>query len=76
MHVATSKKGVVAKVKEAITGLFGDEPKRKSPKRVQAGKKSAVTAKTNKAVKSAKTAARKAVKAVTGARKTVSRKSR
>ena len=74
--MATARKGVVAKVKDAVTGLFDDKPKRKSPKRVQAGRKAAVTAKANKAVKSAKAAARKAVKAVTGARKTASKKSR
>ena len=75
-HVATAKKGVVGKVKDAITGLFEDKPERKSPKRVQAGRKAAVTAKANKAVKSVKRAAKKAVTAVTGARKGTSKKSR
>ena len=73
LNVATAKKGVVSKVKDAITGMFSDTPARKSPKRVAAGKKAAVTAKTNKAVKAvkkaAKTAVKKAAKAVTGAKK-------
>lgn len=59
--MATKKTGLIATVKEAVASVFGDKPARKSPKRVEAGKKAAVTAKVNKAAKTAKTAVRKAV---------------
>lgn len=64
--MATAKKGVVAKVKDAVTGLFSDKPARKSPKRVAAGKKAAKTRAINSAVKTVKSSARKAVRKVTG----------
>jgi hypothetical protein len=44
--------------------VFADKPARKSPKRVEAGKKAAVTAKVNKAAKTAKKAVNKAVASV------------
>ena len=62
--MATTKKGVIAKVKDAVTSVFKDKPARKSPKRVEAGKKAAVTAKVNKAAKTAKKAVKKAVASV------------
>ncbi len=69
--MATTKKtGIVEKVKDAITGIFtSDKPARKSPKRVAAGKKAAVTARTTKAVAATKEAAKKAVKAAAPAAK-------
>ena len=49
--------------------MFTDKPERKSPKRVEAGKKAAVTAKVNKAAKTAKTAVKKAVATVKNRRR-------
>ena len=63
VHRMATKKSVVEKVKDAVTGLFKDEPARKSPKRVAAGKKAASTRAAHGAVKSAKTTAKKAVTA-------------
>ena len=65
--MATKKTGLIAKVKEAVTSVFSDKPERKSPKRVEAGRKAAVTAKVNKAAKTAKKAVKKAVATVTKA---------
>ena len=47
-----------------MASVFSEKPKRKSPKRVEAGKKAAVTAKVNKAAKTAKKAVKKAVASV------------
>jgi hypothetical protein len=62
--MATKKTGLIATVKEAVASVFSDKPARKSPKRVEAGKKAAVTAKVNKAAKTAKKAVKKAVASV------------
>ena len=62
--MATKKTGLIATVKEAVASVFSDRPARKSPKRVEAGKKAAVTAKVNKATKTAKKAVKKAVTSV------------
>lgn len=62
--MATKKTGFIATVKEAVASVFGDKPARKSPKRVEAGKKAAVTAKVNTAAKTAKKAVKKAVASV------------
>ena len=56
-----TKKGVVEKVKDAVSSLFSSTPERKSPQRATAAKKAATTSKAKKAVKSAKTAVKKSV---------------
>ncbi|MEP7300619.1 MAG: hypothetical protein ABI699_03760 [Caldimonas sp.] len=70
--MATAKKspGILDKMKSAVTGLFTDDDKRKSPKRVAAGKKAATTAKVTKAVTATRKAAKKVVaKTTPGANK-------
>ena len=70
--MATKKTGIMDKVKGAVsdmtgavTGMFKDDPKRKSPKRVAAGKKAAVTRGAKKAVKSARATVAKVAKKAT-----------
>ena len=68
--MATTKKtGILGRMKDAVTGMFSSQPARKSPERVEAGKKAATTAKVTKAVTATKTAAKKAAKAVSPATK-------
>ena len=64
--MATTKKttGILGRMKDAVTGMFSSTPARKSPGRVEAGKKAATTAKVTKAVAVTKKAARKTVKKV------------
>ena len=69
--MATTKKpGIVAKVKSALSRLFtSDDPARKSPQHVAAGKKAAVTTNAKQAVTATKKAAKKVVKAKPRAKK-------
>ena len=62
--MATTKKpGIVAKVKTALSRLFtSDDPARKSPQHVAAGRKAAVTTNAKQAVTATKKAAKKVVK--------------
>ncbi len=69
-----TKKGVVERVKDAVSGLFSSNPERKSPKRVAAGEKAATTAKANKAGKGVETAVKKTVGATRKAVKKTVRK--
>lgn len=71
-----AKKGLIAKAKDAIAGVFDDKPARKSPKRVAAGKKAATTRSMNTAVKSVKSGAKKVARKVTGATKTAKKATR
>ncbi len=73
----TNKPGILSKVKAAVSGMFSKEPARKSPERVEAGKKAATTAKVDSAVKSTESAVKKvAKKAGASAKKRSARKSR
>ena len=77
--MATTKKttGILGRMKDAVTGMFSSGTARKSPERVEAGKKAATTAKGTKAVTATKTAMKKAAKKVgTPAKKSASRKRR
>ena len=65
MATTTKKTGLLGKMKDAVSGLFSSKPARKSPERVEAGKKAATTAKVNRAVKGTEKAATKVVRAVT-----------
>ncbi len=73
----TTKKttGILGRMKDAVTGMFSSAPARKSPERVEAGKKAATTAKVTKTVTAAKKAVKKAVRKVRApARKSGARK--
>ena len=77
--MATTKKstGILGRMKDVVTGMFSSEPARKSPQRVEAGKKAATTAKVTKGVTATKKAVKKVAKKVAApAKKTGARKSR
>jgi len=64
--MATTKKttGILGRMKAAVTGMFSGAPARKSPERVEAGKKAATTAKVNNVVTTTKKAVKKAARTV------------
>ncbi len=64
MATTTKTTGILGKMKNAVAGMFSSAPARKSPERVEAGKKAATTAKVTKAVATTKKVAKKAVKKV------------
>ena len=77
--MATTKKttGILGRMKDAVTGMFSSKPARKSPERVEAGKKAATTAKVTKAVTATKKAVKTAAKTVGApAKKSTARKRR
>ena len=64
--MATTKKttGILGRMKAAVTGMFSGAPARKSPERVEAGKKAATTAKVNNVVTTTKKAVKKTARKV------------
>ena len=76
--MATTKKttGILGRMKDAVTGMFSSAPARKSPERVEAGRKAATTAKVDKAVDTTKKAVKKAAKTVAAPAKKAKAKKR
>ena len=76
MATTTKKTGILGRMKEAVAGMFKSDPARKSPKRVEAGRKAATTAKVDKAAGATEKAVKAvAKKAAAPARKTARKRS-
>ena len=72
--VTKKSPGLLSKMKDAVAGMFSSDPARKSPQRVEAGKKAATTAKVHEAATATKKAAKSAAKTVSAPVKTAARK--